>query len=326
MERFPLPPWRTNPQGAPRRVGVELEMGGLTLDELARVAAGALGTGISPVGRYERRLTGDPAGDWIVELDFRLLKEMGREPAGPDGLRRSAEDVLHWIAGAVVPLELVSPPLPMKRLPEFERLVARLREAGARGSSDSPLNAFGMQFNPEIPDADAATLLAYLRAFLCLYDWLVQRADIDLTRRMTSYVDPFPADYLRLVTAPDYDPALDELIDDYLFHNPTRNRALDLLPLFLHLDAARVRAVVDDPLVKPRPAFHYRLPDCDIHRPEWSLGPAWRDWIEVERLAADPARLAGCCADFHDFLHRAPLERWLGDWAAEVQAHWLSPR
>lgn len=326
METFPLPPWRTNPQGQPRRVGVELEMNGLSLDRLAEVVSDALGTHIAAPGRYERRLSGDPAGDWIVELDFRLLKEMGRETGEPDGLRRSAEDVLHWIAETVVPLELVSPPLPMERLPEVELLIARLREAGARGSSDSPLNAFGLQFNPEIPDARAGTLLAYLRAFLCLHDWLAARADIDLTRRLTAYVDPFPADYVRRVVAAEYRPDLPGLIDDYLFHNPTRNRALDLLPLFLHLDAARVRAVVDDPLVKPRPAFHYRLPDCDIHRPEWSLGPAWRDWIEVERLAADPARLAGCCADFHDFLHRPPLERWLGDWAAEVEAHWLSPR
>jgi hypothetical protein len=31
-------------------------------------------------------------------------------------------------------------------------------------------------------------------------------------------------------------PDLDTLIDDYLEYNPTRNRALDFLPLFLHLD------------------------------------------------------------------------------------------
>jgi hypothetical protein len=81
------------------------------------------------------------------------------------------------------------------------------------------------------------------------------RADINLTRRITSYIDPFPIEYVRKVIAPAYRPDLGTLIDDYLEHNPTRNRALDLLPLFLHLDEERVRAITDDPLIKPRPTF-----------------------------------------------------------------------
>ncbi|OBX33760.1 putative amidoligase enzyme [Halomonas elongata] len=35
---------------------------------------------------------------------------------------------------------------------------------------------------------------------------------------------------------PDYQPDLRTLIDDYLEYNPTRNRELDLLPLFAYLD------------------------------------------------------------------------------------------
>lgn len=323
------PPHRIRANGSPRRVGVELEMNGLTLDGLAEVTAEFLDTAVAQVSRYERRLYGDPAGDWVVELDFRLLKEMGRELRAPedlaDSLLQSAEDLLRWMAETVVPLEVVSPPLPLQRLSDVQGLINRLRQAGARGSSDHPVNAFGMQFNPEVPDTEAATLTSYLRAFLCLYDWLLARADIDITRRLTSYVAPFPLEYVRLVSSPDYTPDLPTLIDDYLLHNPTRNRALDMLPLFLHIDPLRVRAVVQDPLVKPRPAFHYRLPDCEIHRPEWGLHLAWNDWVEVERLAADPIRLAACCIEFHDFLHRPPLERWLGDWAEQVENHWLSP-
>jgi hypothetical protein len=320
---LPLPPWRSNPTGQPRRIGVELEMSGPTLAELARIAADALGCEIIETSRYERTLRGDAAGDWIVELDFHLLKKLGQ--GEHEGLLRSAEDALHAVAQTLVPVEIVSPPLPMQRLPEVERLIARLRAAGAEGTGAHPVNAFGMQFNPEIPRADAATLTAYVRAFTCLYDWLYVRADIDLTRRLTSYVDPYPLDYVRLVTAPDYAPDLSGLIDDYLRHNPTRNRALDLLPLFAHLDPARVAAVTDDPLIKPRPAFHYRLPDCEIDRPGWGIAAAWQDWLQVERLAADPARLAGCCADYHDFTARPALERWLGDWADEVAGRWLAP-
>lgn len=320
---LPLPPWRNNPQGESRRIGVELEMSGPTLDELARIAADCLGCEVIETSRYERTLRGDAAGDWIVELDFHLLKKLGQ--SDHDGLLRSAEDALHAVAQTLVPVEIVSPPLPMQRLREVESLIARLRKAGAEGTGARPVNAFGMQFNPEIPRADAATLTAYVRAFTCLYDWLYVRADIDLTRRLTSYVDPYPLDYVRRVTAPDYAPDLPGLIDDYLQHNPTRNRALDLLPLFAHLDPDRVAAVTDDPLIKPRPAFHYRLPDCEIDRPGWGIAAAWKDWLQVERLAADPARLAGCCADFHDFTARPALERWLGDWADEVAGRWLAP-
>jgi hypothetical protein len=326
---LPLPPWRSNPEGQPRRIGVELEMSGLTLDELAGITSEFFGTTVATDGRYGRVLKGDAAGDWVVELDFRLLRKLGHTERVPgafgDDLLQSAEDALHAVAQTMVPVEIVSPPLPMERLPEVEALIARLRAAGAKGTSDHPLNAFGMQFNPEIPRADAATLSAYLRAFLCLYDWLFARADIDLTRRLTSYVDPFPADYVRLVTTADYSPDLPGLIDDYLRYNPTRNRALDLLPLFAHLDGARVAAVTDDPLIKPRPAFHYRLPDCRIDQPGWGLAAAWNDWLQVERLAADPERLAGCCADYHDFMAAPALERWLGDWAEEVAGQWLAP-
>lgn len=326
---LPLPPLRLNPEGEPRRIGVELEMSGLSLDELAHITSEFLGSNVVADGRYGRILQGDEAGDWVVELDYRFLRRIGQTERTPgafgDHLLQSAEDALHAVAQTMVPVEIVSPPLAMQRLGEVEALIARLRAAGAKGTSDHPLNAFGMQFNPEIPADDAATLTSYVRAFLCLYDWLFARADINLTRRLTSYVDPFPLEYVRLATAADYAPDLPGLIDDYLRYNPTRNRALDLLPLFAHLDRERVAAVTNDPLIKPRPAFHYRLPDCEIHRPGWGLHLAWNDWLQVERLAADTERLTGCCAAFHAYLNRPSLERWLGDWAHDVETQWLVP-
>ena len=84
---------------------------------------------------------------------------------------------------------------------------------------------------------------------------------------------------------------MDQLIDDYLTHNPTRNRALDMLPLFRHIDEQRVINVVDDDRIKARPTFHYRLPNCQIDEPDWGLIRAWRDWLQVEALAADATRL-----------------------------------
>ena len=316
-----LPKRQKNHRGKPRRVGVELEMIGLELNDIAEVVAGHLGLAITTDGRYRRILSGDDAGDWIVELDFDFLKRMGQEEREGeellDELRDSAEDLLKLLADMVVPLELVSPPLPMRRLDEVEELIVLLRDAGAKGTSESVSYAFGMQFNPEIPSTDPAVIRRYLQAFLCLYEWLLVRAEINLTRKITSYIDPFPTDYVRKAISADYDPDLGTLIDDYLADNPTRNRALDLLPLFLELDEERVRGVTDDPLIKPRPAFHYRLPDCRIDVPGWGLHVAWDDWLEVEALAADRKRLASCCATYAAFLDK-PLKRWLGDWAEEV--------
>lgn len=321
------PPRLTNSAGQQRRVGVELEMGGLGLEAVARCVADALGLRIELDGRYVRTLCGDDAGDWTVELDFALLKRLGQDEHDPEtlagGIGRAAEDALAWAAEAVVPVEVVSPPLPLDRLGQVETLVARLREAGAKGSSDRVVNAFGMQFNPELPSLDAETIRAGLQAFLCLYDWLFARADVDIARRVSGFSEPFPRAYVLQVIAPDYTPALPALIDDYLAANPTRNRALDLLPLFLHLDADRVRAVAEDPRIKPRPTWHYRLPDCDIDEPGWGLHRAWNDWVEVERLAAEPQRLAACCAAYRGFLD-SPVDRLLGDWPAEVASRWIS--
>ena len=324
-----MPPVIRKRDGALRRVGVELEMNGLELDVVAAIVGKHAGGAVACDGRYERVVAGDPAGDWVVELDFDLLKKMGREQRDVDTLAgdlgNSAEDVLKWLAEGLVPIEVVSPPLPLDRLEELELLIAKLRDAGAKGSSDRLFNAFGMQFNPEIAEEGVAWTLSMLKAFLCLYDWLYARADIDMARRATTYIDPFPVDYVRRVVVPGYRPTWSQLIDDYLDSNPTRNRALDLLPLFAHVDEERVRARVDDVLVKARPALHYRLPDCQIHVPDWGVRAAWNDWVEVERLAADTVRLAACGEAYAGFLSR-PLERWLGDWAGQVEVEWLGAR
>lgn len=176
---------------------------------------------------------------------------------------------------------------------------------------------------PEVPDESTDTIIAYLKAFVCLYEWLYVRADINLSRQVTNYIDPYPKAYVRTLLRADYWPEQNRLIDDYLTHNPSRNRALDMLPLFAHLDEARVRRTVDDPLIKARPTLHYRLPDCEIHRSDWSLSQAWNDWVAVEELAADTQRLRECCKAYYDFL-ADPLDRWFGDWSKQLEARWLA--
>lgn len=321
-----LPPWLKNTNGNARRVGVELEMSGLDLDSLTRYVADFLKLEINSDGRYEHVLKGDSAGDWVIELDYNLLKKLGRQDRSDrtlaDEIGQTAEDILAWAAETLVPVEIVSPPLPMDRLSEVESLIAHLRDVGAKGTSDSTTNAFGMQLNPELPSLEPRLITAYLKAFLCLYDWLYARADINLSRRATSYVDPFPAAYTRKLLKADYWPDLSTLIDDYLVNNPTRNRALDMLPLFMFLDEERVRARVDDELIKARPTFHYRLPDCLIDQPDWGIYVAWNDWVEVERLAVNEERLQDCCNAYLDFLG-SPMQRVFSNWTDTVEKKWL---
>jgi hypothetical protein len=326
---LPLPPVTHRADGEIRRVGVEIEFTGLTLDNTAALLAMALAGDISAPGRYER-VVSTRDGDWQVERDFALLKTLGRRPRDgtelADAAGDIAEDVLRPVARRLAPLEVVSPPLPLDRLDGVNAVIARLREAGARGTGDELAYAFGLQLNPELPATDAATVRRYLKAFLCVEDWLRERARVDFTRRLTFFADPFPKSYTRHVVDPDYAPDLDQLIDDYLASNPTRNRALDLLPLFLHLDPERVRAVVADNRVKPRPTLHYRLPNSEIDQPGWDLTQAWADWLVVERLAAAPELLGELGRMYADFLAE-PLERLVGDWskstAAWLQAHQL---
>jgi hypothetical protein len=174
-----------------------------------------------------------------------------------------------------------------------------------------------------VPACEAKTITAYLKAFICLFDWLNARANINMTRRLTSYVDPFPGAYVQKLVATDYWPDMAGLIDDYLKDNPTRNRALDMLPLFRHIDEKRVLAKVSDERIKSRPTFHYRLPDCLIDQPGWGMHVAWNDWVEVERLAADPQRLKKCCQAYSGYLDKS-VGRLLHNWEEDVQQKWLS--
>jgi len=321
---------------------VEIEFSGLDVAQVATIVRSELGGVIEISSPYEQVIRGDDAGPWKVELDYRYLKELGRRHAAEDRgasageasagdesasttlLEDLTEPLVRLGAEVLVPVEVISPPLPMSRLADVQRLIDGLRRAGAKGTGASVTYAFGMQLNPELPALDARTITGYLQAFLCLYDWLLRQAAIDPTRKLTGYSAGFPTAFVRQVIGREYRPTLTQLIGDYLEANPSRNRALDLLPLFAHLAPEQVAAVNDDPRIKPRPTFHYRLPNSEIDDPQWGVHVAWNDWLEVERLAADPERLRRMCARYSEVLSR-PLGSILSDWAEEA-TRWRSDR
>ena len=319
---FPLPPISTNASGEMRRVGVELEFAGLSIENIVLLIREQFGGSVVIHSAYENTVIDTCLGDFKVELDFQYLKRRGRYPQNTEDafalFDEWSEFIVRMAAEQIVPFEIVSPPIPMDRLSELGQLISPLRESGAQGTDGSALNAFGLHFNPELPSLDHETIVCYLKAFLCLYDWLVQHSQIDLTRSMTGYISPFPTGYIRQVVDLAYHPGQDALIDDYLIANPTRNRALDMLPLFAYLDKARTLSVIDDERVHPRPTLHYRLPNCQIDKPGWNLDSDWHNWLVVERVASNRDCLDALCRAYMTFLDR-PFAEWFQDWNKTVQ-------
>lgn len=331
-----MPPKTHTESGEMRRIGVELELHGLDLATLADIVADFIGGKADLQTAYEAEVDGDDAGPWRVEFDYSYLQARARRELeaeeehgqAPDTFGKkvedAAEDVLRLGAEQILPMEVVTPPLPLSRLPELDELIAKLRDAGAQGTRGGLLYAFGTHLNPELPALDEKTILAYLRAFLCLYPWLRKSGRVDFARRLSLFIEPFSDRYTYKVCQPDYAPSLENLMRDYLESNPTRNRVLDMLPLFAHLDDSLVGEFVQDPRIKARPTLHYRMPNCEVDQPGWGLGTVWEDWLQVEHLAGDEQRLAECSAAYCDFLSK-PAQNLLNDWADDVEP-WLVPR
>jgi len=284
---FDLPPQLYNQSGKTRQVGFELEFTGLEVEQTGALLKDVLGGDLQLESIAEMRLRVPELGDFKIELDWQFLKRR----AAAEGVKPSQWiELLSQSAAIIVPVEIVCPPIALTEMDRLNRLVAALREAGATGTEDSMLAAYGVHINCEIPDLDAATLLSYLRAFSLLQWWLVDNPAVNFSRKLSPYVDLYPEAYVKLLFS-SQQPDLEQVFDDYLAYNASRNRALDLLPLLAEIDADRVRQAVGDDLIQARPAFHFRLPDCHIEKPEWSLATAWKSWWLVEQLAAQDAAL-----------------------------------
>ncbi|MCL7945043.1 amidoligase family protein [Marinobacter sp. ATCH36] len=302
-KRCSMPDIMKTDDGKERKVGVEIELSGLGYEALISLSSQLLGGKAKPVSRYVSEIDTD-VGAFTIELDSDPIKDLDlqdeRLPESVRELGGQAMSVIDAAAEKIVPLEIVGPPLPFSELERIEILCDELRKAGALGSREALYYAFGLQLNPELPDLKASTLVRYLRAFAALYEWLKARHQIDFSRKLTSYIEPWSSTYIDLLIAEDYDPDMDQLMKDYLHYNPTRNKALDLLPLFAHLNSDLLARYVKDERIKSRPTLHYRLPDCDIDNPHWHFSTVWNDWVVLEQLAANAADLAALVTEFRN--------------------------
>jgi hypothetical protein len=322
-----LPERLTTASGENRRVGVEIEFAGVEPGVIAGLIVELYGGSCVEKTRFEIDVIDTRFGDFKLELDSAYLKQLAAQEAAklapPSQLGSITADLLARASALLVPWEIVAPPIAFAEVQDLCELVARLRQRGALGTRHALQFAFGVHLNPELPDLEHGTIVNYLRAYFCLYDWIVAREKIDPMRKLTPYIDHFGKPYIRRVIDWNYRPSQQRLIDDYLEYNPTRNRSLDMLPLFTQLDEARVRAVVDDDRINARPTFHYRLPNCDIDNPGWNLDYPWQLWLEVEKLSNDESRLREFCAAYRIVIDSLipPLGRnsWLQQSAALLE-------
>ena len=325
---FMLPPRLHTAGGKVRRAGFEFEFAGPSLEQSARFVQQVFGGRHVVESPHVQCVEDSRYGGFSIETDSAFLKERAYlkplKALGVDTETMNTDAIdgaLFKFLSTWVPYEIAAPPIPITELEPLDELRRLLLESGAEGTRASVFYAFGLHINPELPDGEPLTILRHLQAFLLLQPWLKERVDVNVTRRIAPFINPFPAAYARLVLSAGYnegDPETlkNRLIDDYLAHNPTRNRPLDLLPVLSMLDKERVLRLVEEPsLVKPRPAFHYRLPNCLIDEPDWSLAKEWNTWVAVERLAHHPHTIGEMAEDFmraDDASFKPFVDKWPG--------------
>lgn len=308
-------------------VGFELEFSGLSVQQTLDTLQQQLQGHIQRVSLAERTITHSELGDFQIELDWSYLKKLAKEQS-ETGEKAWLQD-LQRLAEKVVPMEVVCPPLTLKQCEQLLPLVEALREAGARGTDDSWIAAYGVHVNASVPvDDDGESISAevihrYLQAYGLLQWWLFDALQVDTTRKVSPYIDKYPESYLRVLLAHE-SVTMPLLISDYLEHNASRNRALDMLPLFAHIDPDRVYEAVGDDKIKSRPTFHFRLPNCHIEQPDWNLNNSWKGWWVIEQLANDSKALAYWRDEFLA-LSRPLMGVSETDWKRRMQA-WLVDR
>jgi len=328
--RYLLPQKMSGSGGEPRCVGVEIEMSGIELPVIAGELVAAYGGKIEAVSEYEIEVRESSLGDFKIELDFEYLQKLGRRKLEESEewsreFELMAADALQALTKNLIPCELVTPPIPFERLGELDVVVDRLRSGGANGTRQALFSAFGLHLNPELPDLEAETILSYLRAFICLSGWLEAREGIVLSRKFSLFIRSYPAEYEELVLRENYQPSLSELMDDYLEHNATRNRMLDLLPMFAFLDEERVLAFVGGQKLRKRPTLHYRLPNSDIDQPDWGVWQSWNGWMQVESLANDRDRLREVSEAWRESRAEGYFSKGGHDWNKTVEQWLIDP-
>lgn len=291
LDAFTALPRPNNQDGAPRRIGVEIEMGGISEGRAARIARDVLGGTVAQGEDTLWTVRDSDIGDLDIYLDASFRK------ADKSALR----DAAIRVGREVIPIELVTGPLAPDDLPRLEEVICALREAGALGSSAGLFFGFGIHFNIELASDRVSDIRDPLLAYALIEDWMRATYPIDETRRVLPFTAPYPTEFVRELIGAGPGVSLTDLAHIYVAHNATRNRGLDMLPILTHR--------LPDPMARlmpsatsARPTFHFRLPDCRIDEPGWTLSQEWERWVVVEQVAQNDDlmdRLSAAWLDNH---------------------------
>ncbi|MEO0751333.1 MAG: amidoligase family protein, partial [Pseudomonadota bacterium] len=191
----------------------------------------------------------------------------------------------------VVPAEIVTAPLSFEQVVTLSNALKTLEQDGAKGSQDGALYGFGVHLNAEVTGIDDPFTLRTIRAFAVLDPFLRHAFPVDLTRRILPFIKAWPDAFTRQLVE-NRPGNMAHIMELAAHHTPSRNYALDLFPLFKEADPRAFEvAFPDDTATKPRPSFHFRLPDSRMGERGWSLLEAWNMWRLIERVAHDPRTL-----------------------------------
>jgi hypothetical protein len=279
-------------------VGVEVEFKGLSASAAVLSLHAALGGSVSREDAHAFELRNSAIGDLCVELDIRQAHPQRHGAALTIKPGAALSALIGRVVSPFVPREMILSPLPVARLPEVDYGIGVLRDAGARGDGHVLFGTLGLHFNIATRTSRIAhiraTTLAFARHDAKLRALIGENDKLLIARLAPAYPDA----YVALLEARSSAQDPDGFIDDYLQHNATRDRALDLLPLLLHLDGPRVRRRLPYEKISPRPVFHWRLPVARVGRKGWSIMPSWRAWLDVEAEAAQILRLDGMDGEY----------------------------
>jgi hypothetical protein len=316
---YETPPRARNAAGEIRRVGLELELGHIGVEEATQVVVHVLGGTVTSESPARNVIEGTTFGSFVVEVDstpikdrkyLEPLRKLGLDTESPAA--QAVEQSIVRFARSIVPVEIVTPPVPWDELQSLDGLWTAVRDAGASDTHASPLYAFGFHMNPELPSLDVSTVVGYLRCYFLIEDWLKERTNVDLSRRLAPFVDSFPEGFRRRIIDPAYSPDWVTFVADYVASNPTRNRPVDLLPIIAHTRCVDLSEVVDNwAKVKPRPAFHYRLPNSELASPGWTPALDWNRWVMIERLAEDRVLCGELAAEYMRERPATEPESWV---------------
>ncbi|MRI58466.1 MAG: hypothetical protein C6H99_03055 [Epsilonproteobacteria bacterium] len=315
---FDLPPKLHNPQGEIRKAGFEIEYAGLRPKETASIIIKLFGGEMVELDEYETIVQNTKYGTFKIYLDSVYLRKDSEKYIFKEV--DAFKEVIYTLSELVVPYEVVTPPIPFTELQVVEDLRLELKKAGAVGTSASVLYAFGMHINIETYSFEIQEIVDILRSFVLLQDYIIETIDVDLTRKLSWFIDPFDKEFIELILDKSYRPTKEEFIEDYITYNPTRNRALDLLPLLSYIEPS-VKERLPDQKISPRPAFHYRLPNSKIDEDDWSVAFEFNQWSLVEKIAVDKSKLEDLIDEYWEF-QETPFWFIKELWVERVK-HWL---